>query len=243
MEQNGIWQEDFKIDASMVDTTRKATLMSICNFLQVIAGNHAHEHQLGFDDMNVQNRFWVLNRLKVEMKTYPVWRSEVTIHTWVHLMKGPFSYRNFELFQNGQLIGHATTLWVAVDSNTKRPVRVSANTLPIINKIPKTGEASKLKFQPDNQEISIFQHRVVYSDLDMVLHVNNVKYIEWILNSYERNDDITNPKSLEVNYLSETHGNQSVNIQTYSSATKTYLHEIQLSDTSKAVLRAKLEWH
>lgn len=243
MENNGIWQETFRIDASMVDTTRKATLMSICNFLQVTAGNHAHTHQLGFDDMNANHQFWALNRLKVQMETYPDWRSQITIHTWVHLMKGPFSYRNFEIFENNRLIGHAATLWVALNSKTRRPIKINNHSLPIIAKIPKTGEPPKIKFAPNEQEIKTFQHQVVYSDLDMINHVNNVKYTEWILNSYGSNRKKSSPKLLEINYLSETHASQTALVQTFSENDNIDFHEIKIQETNKAAVRAKLEWH
>lgn len=245
MEKEGIWRETFTIQADMVDTTRRATMTSICNFLQVIAGNHAHFRGLGFDDMNAAGRFWVLNRLRVEMDEMPEWRSEVEIHTWVSSMKGPFSYRNFLIYEkNNILLGSASTLWVALNAKTRRPVRINTDTFPILQeKRPKCGEPNKLVALKSDENIHTSEYSVVYSDLDMINHVNNTKYIEWLLDSYGTLNRKTTPQQLEVNYLSETHSNETVVISSYSPQHENvHQHAIHRKSDGKEVLRAKFGW-
>ncbi|MGB0861979.1 MAG: acyl-[acyl-carrier-protein] thioesterase [Saprospiraceae bacterium] len=242
MEIDGIWRETFTVDASMVDTNRAIRLTSICNFLQVIAGNHAHFRGLGFDDMIQNNQFWMMSRMRVEMDSFPKWRANITIHTWINNSKGPFSYRSFEIYEKGILIGSANTLWVAIDGTTRRPIRVSTSNFPIINgKNPKCGEAGKVNKFSINANSNFF-YKIVYSDLDMVNHVNNVKYIEWILDSFPVVEENQKPYFIELNYLSETRQNDEVSLFFHKNRDNEYLHEIQLKEGNKPVLRAKICW-
>jgi medium-chain acyl-[acyl-carrier-protein] hydrolase len=245
MEQNGIWTENFIIQASDVDTSHYATMTSICNFLQIIAGNHAHARGLGFNDMNAFGNFWVLNRLLVEMEKMPEWRSEITVHTWVSSMKGPFSYRNFDIYKkNDVYLGSASTLWVALDTKTRRPVRINTDSFPILQeKRPKCGEPQKLAaLQSDDLESS--EHKVVYSDLDVAQHVNNTKYIEWLLDSYGTLNRKTTPQRLEINYLNETHGEDTVVISSLKLENQDqHLHQMHRKSDGKEVVRAILGWN
>jgi acyl-ACP thioesterase len=244
MEINNIWQEQFKIDAAMVDATRRVTLTSICNILQVAAGHHANFRKIGFDQMNAAGRFWALNRLIVKMQAYPMWLSTVKLHTWVHRMRGPFSYRNFELFNEaGEVIGAASTLWVAVDASTRKPIRVDVGDFPIIpDKTPPSGEPNKVTIPKTLAASNQEEHPVRYSDLDMINHVNNVKYIEWILDTYGTEERLKSPSEFEATYIQETHATDTILITTYQSQADEYYHELTRKSDEKAVLKAKLKW-
>ncbi len=245
MEENGIWKENFTIQADMVDTSHCTTMTSICNFLQIIAGNHAHFRGLGFDDMSASGNFWVLNRLLVQMEKMPEWRSEITIHTWVSSMKGPFSYRNFIIYDKDNMsLGSASTLWVALNTKTRRPVRLNTDTFPILQeKKPACGEPQKLAALK-SEEIISSEHKVVYSDLDVVNHVNNTKYIEWLLDSYGTLNRRNAPYQLEVNYLNETHSEDIVVISSLKPVNEAvHLHQMYRKSDGKEVIRAQLSWN
>lgn len=240
MEQNGIWAEDYKIRAFMVDTTRKATLPTICNFLQDVAGNHANFRNVGYYDMQAQGKFWVLNRLRVAMTRFPDWQETITVKTWVSLMKGPFSYRNFELLAGDERIGAAGTLWISLDAEKRKPARVDWKDLPVLPDKPSIcGNPEKI--MSIKEPTSSTSYRVRYSDLDMIEHVNNVKYIEWVLDSYENRPDGLSPKLLEVNFLNEMLLGQSVNIHTQLEGEHIFKHSLQQADGTETT-RLKIDW-
>lgn len=246
MENNGIWEEKYTIEANMVDTSCRATMTSICNFLQIAAGNHAHFRGIGFEGMSAAGHFWVLNRLLIEMDEMPAWRTSISVQTWVHSMKGPFSYRNFEICgENGKRIGAGSTLWVALDAETRKPVRINTDGFPILeDKQPICGEPSKIKpIVIGEERMQATEHQVVYSDLDMINHVNNTKYIEWILDTYGVWNKENKVKRLEVNYLNETHSEETVLIIS-NAAKKEAIHQHQLCRKSdnKEVVRAIVKW-
>ena len=122
MEQNGLWTSTSRIAAFMVDTRRQLTLPMLANLLQEVAGNHATFHQLGFYGMQAQGKFWVLNRLKIEIFQAIRWQETITIQSWVSLMRGPFSHRHFSVLnEDGTEVASAFTLWTALDAQSRRP--------------------------------------------------------------------------------------------------------------------------
>jgi acyl-ACP thioesterase len=208
MEKEGIWSESFKVMAFMVDQQRRMTSPMLCNLLQEVAGNHANFRKLGFFDMQAQNRFWVLNRLRLEIEEYPLWLDEIEVQTWVSMMRGPFSNRHFAVFKNGKKIASAFTFWVAIDSITHKPVRINSQEVIVLeDKIADCGPAEKLEPFQDGQILG--NYKVQASDIDMLGHVNNVKYTEWVLNIVSLNKPI---QLLEINYLKETDLGKETNI-------------------------------
>ena len=54
---------------------------------------------------------------------------------------------------------------------------------------------------------------VTISDLDVNLHTNNARYLKWVTDSYDLDFILNNvPLSAEINYLAESHFNESIAI-------------------------------
>ena len=73
--------EKFKIRSYEVDITGRATVQTISNFLQEIAGNHAGRLGVSVDKLLAKKLTWVLSRLHLQMSSYPYWREEISILT------------------------------------------------------------------------------------------------------------------------------------------------------------------
>lgn len=241
MEYDGIWQARYTIDSGVIDLQGRLRMPHLCNYLQVAASAHAEYHQLGFHEMQAMGKYWVLNRLHVEMKDWPRWGDTIEVRTWVHKMKGPFSYRNFSIYDaQGTLMGAATTLWVAVDAARGRLARISPKGLPILNTVlPLCPDPIKLDAIP--LSAVPYTYRVAYSDLDLLRHVNNAKYIEWLFNSYPLAQHASAPQCLMANYLQETHHDDEVQIHTDASTAPTMAHEVTRTDGTP-LLRARIMW-
>lgn len=185
----------------MVDQQRRLKLPMMSNLFQEVAGNHANFRKLGFFEMRDNNRFWVLNRMRLEVKEYPLWLDEIEVHTWVSMMHGPFSNRHFAIFKNGKEIASSFTFWVAIDSRNHKPVRVDGSEVVVLkDKIANCGIAEKIPFFAEGERIG--QYRAKKSDIDMLGHVNNVKYVEWLIDQLDTFEIINH---LEINYLKEAH--------------------------------------
>jgi medium-chain acyl-[acyl-carrier-protein] hydrolase len=88
--------------------------------------------------------------------------------------------------------------------------------------------------------------RVKISDLDVNLHTNNVRYLQWINDTYDLDFVMKNvPQSAEINYLSESLFNEEIFIQTAADINNEgfYKHSVLRSADNKELCRIRLGWN
>ncbi len=206
-----IWKDEYVLHTFMCDAERKARLTAICHCMQESAGRHANAFRLGYEGMQANGQAWVLNRMRVQIDDYPDWKSTLYVETWVQLMRGPFSQRYFLLKnEKGETMGSANTFWVVIDAITHKPKRLKSEAeIPVIDRIPSCGAAEKIGIPENLQKTD--NHIVRQSDLDLLHHVNNVKYLEWILD-IQPNIKAIRPRQIDLNFVGQARLNDLVDI-------------------------------
>jgi len=182
--------------------------------LQAVAGKHSALGGMSYFDMQKHNQAWVLSSMHIEITHLPIWHETIEITTWIEHLEGLRSVRDFEVKLHNQKIIGANSLWVVLNTEKRRPERIA---LPHdhLQKYPdkKPTETPFLKIDLTKEVQLVQEHRVTYSDLDPVHHVNNVKYIEWCLDCLPlevlENKTI---KTIDVNYIKEVKFNNIVEI-------------------------------
>lgn len=241
------WEQSFHIHTFQMDPRGKAHLTAICNFLQEAASMHALKAGLGFDDMVNRNQVWVLTRLMVQIEKYPSWNDHLALHTWSRGNEGIFYLRDFFfLNERGSEIIRATSSWAALNLKTRRPELVDGLEDKLYSQKEKVALVDRLEKLPElTQPTHMRKYSIQYTDIDIVYHVNNVKYIEIMMNAFPL--DIHKTKkvyTLEVNYLGEANYGDEVNIfsQQFTNDSDAYLVNIVRRDDEKEVCRARFVW-
>lgn len=105
----------------------------------------------------------------------------VTIRTWHRGARGASTYRDFDLYVEGKLVGEAVSTWVLADADTHRIFRMSR-----VDEFQGTdgGELCKSRtlsglHLPAHME-HVESRALHYSDTDVNGHVNNVRYVDFI---------------------------------------------------------------
>ncbi len=235
---------NFRIYSFQTDFRGNAKIVSLCDYLQEAAGSHALE--LGFSpkDLLEKGMFWALYRFSVRIFKYPTTGDSIVINTWVSSMKGPFSEREFELYDSGgNLIGQASTLWFAVNNITRKPQTIGtigkSNTLAMGTK-KMSGKPSKVKPPGEAKEIGTVQPN--YSLLDENYHINNVRYIELLISanplSKFREFEIT---SIDINYLSEPSNDKLLTINFHKIDNESDFFSLH-TESGKVVVSMNIHW-
>jgi acyl-ACP thioesterase len=242
------YTEKFKVRSYEVDVTGRATILTISNFLQEIAGNHAGKLGVSVDKLFAKKLTWVLSRLHLKMFSYPFWREEVSVLTWPSDAYGKFATRDFEIFNSkNELIGKATTSWMLIDLTKMKPITMPDFIMDI--DLPERERAINDKFDKlPKLEITEFQNKfnVRLSDLDINQHVNNVNYIEWatetipivVSQQYQLNQ-------FEISFRAESKYGDSVisNVQAFEEiGQKTYFHSLINNNTELELAVARSNW-
>jgi medium-chain acyl-[acyl-carrier-protein] hydrolase len=237
-----IWNETVRVRSYEAGADGCASILSICNYLQEAAGNHAFALGVAIDQLAAQNLFWVLSRLRVRMDTYPKWRDEIRITTWPCGVERLFAHRDFEIYgPDGRRLGVATSAWLLLDIQKRRPTRM----LDVVRNFAVTDRArafegdlgTRLAPPPRADAERVF--RVRLSDLDVNRHVNNVNYIEWAVETVPPGAGTL--IDLQVEFLAESLSGDEV-ISRCAGEGQIYQHELVRSSDRKTLALVRTEW-
>ena len=217
-----------------------ATLPTICNFLQEAASMNAES--LGFSKANFasagENVSWVLTRLAVRMDRYPKWEDEVSVATFPRGGRKIVAWRDFELFDSsGARLGAASSEWMLIDLATRRIVAIPESVFaaadpadaPVLGEMPFT----KFKF-PASPDAPALSFRAQKSHIDLNGHVNNVHYVEWLMEG--RPDDAGPCRELEIVFKSETLAGEEVRVESVEVEPGVFVHRVYAPDGHDHVL-------
>lgn len=246
-EKKKTWIDKYTIRSYEVDTQKKATLPALCRFLQESAYHHAHNLELGYVHLREKNQFWVLSRLLIKMDRYPGWGDNIEVHTWPTGVERLFAIRDFKILdESGNRLGAAVSAWLILDGEKRRPQRPDhlENEIGHLTGEPAVAERpGKIPNLSSPRRDCVFPVR--YSDLDLYNHVNNVKYIQWLIDSYplkfHRQFKIS---SFEINFLSEAKFGDKVSIYTENLAESppSFNHCIKKEADNRDVCLARVTW-
>ena len=247
MTTSKIWIEDFPVLTFHMDPLGKAHLTSICNFLQEGASMHAENAGFGFEDMLRKKQIWVLSRLKVVIDSYPAWKDQLKLNTWSRGKYGIFYVRDFIIEnEHKNPIIKATSSWAAINVKTRRPEVVDGLEQGLLSLKENVAIDEKLNKLPElKSPVFMRKRQIEYTDIDLLYHVNNVKYIELIINSFSKETHASkNVHSLEINYLGEAKYGEDVSIfsERILENEDRYLISIVRESDKKEVCRARLDW-
>ncbi|KAF5442344.1 hypothetical protein F2P56_035013 [Juglans regia] len=194
--QGGVgYMQTVVIRSYEVGPDKTATLESILNLLQETALNHVWMSGLlsnGFGathGMVRNNLIWVVSRMQVQVDHYPIWGEVLEIDTWVGA-SGKNGMRRDWLIQSqatGHVFARATSTWVMMNQQTRRlskmPEEVRDEISPwfIENQAIKEDSPEKIIKLDSKARYMNSNLKPKRSDLDMNQHVNNVKYVRWML--------------------------------------------------------------
>ncbi|KAL9443471.1 hypothetical protein AB3S75_016767 [Citrus x aurantiifolia] len=193
-----IFRQNFSIRSYEIGADGTASIETLMNHLQETALNHVMTAGLldaGFGAtpaMAKKNLIWVVTRMQVVVDRYPTWNDVVNVETWVSA-SGKNGMRRDWLIRNaktGETLTRATSLWVMMNKLTRRlskmPDEVRQEIEPyFLNSDPVVDEDSRKLPKLDDSTADYVRRGLTprWSDLDVNQHVNNVKYIGWILES------------------------------------------------------------
>ncbi|MBA0592721.1 hypothetical protein Gorai_009696 [Gossypium raimondii] len=135
------------------------------------------------------NLIWVVSRMHVQIDHYPIWGEVIEIDTWVGASGKNGMRRDWVIRSqaSGSTYARATSTWVMMNEQTRRlskmPDEVRDEISPWFIQKQAINEAvpDKIVKLDDKAKHVNSDLKPKRSDLDMNQHVNNVKYVRWML--------------------------------------------------------------
>jgi medium-chain acyl-[acyl-carrier-protein] hydrolase len=200
-----VFSKDWEINFTQCTPNGYLKYTDLCNILQLTAGDHAEVGGISFTDMQEFNQAWVMSRMKLEIDALPKWKDTVTVKTWIISLENSRSVRALELYVgNKKLIG-CETFWAVFNTKIRRPEGLA---LPhehfekFSDRFSTLQRVKKIDLYDEMKNVN--QRKVVLSDLDIVNHVNNVKYLEWCLDLLDLRTILKQKiASIDMNFMKE----------------------------------------
>lgn len=207
MESQSKFIERCTVMSRDIDFTKKAKMSTIFDYFQDIAGIHAENLGIGFNRIEkVEGVAWVLVRMKVDILRFPVWNEEIIVETWPQLPKKYQFERDYLIKDvDGNIIIRASSVWVIIDCKSRemRKTEVIAIDYPKMIEERAT-DCIYEKLRPYSKPEIVYKKVVGCSDIDMNGHLNNSRYIDYIMDCFSMEDlKSYTPKAIQINYVNE----------------------------------------
>lgn len=177
-----IYEETLRVNGFECDLNQKLKPAAFFQRLTEAATLHAARLGVGFDAMYARNLFWVHARMKIQFYRFPRVHDQITIRTWPKTIQQKLFYiRDFEVLNSaGERLAAATSAWLVMDAAARRmvPPKSLDFDLPSVDRTGLDEPLERIGLAQGGEER--LRVRAGYSAVDMLGHVNNSRYVEWI---------------------------------------------------------------
>jgi medium-chain acyl-[acyl-carrier-protein] hydrolase len=242
------WQEEFIVKSSDTDFQRRLKLSSFFTCMQDVASSHATHLGVGYYAMIQREIAWVLSRKKVRFFDFPQMDERVNVQTWPKgIQQKLFFMRDHRLTgTDGRLLAVSTSAYVLVNTRARRILMPNALDIPVPDNNGKSAIDEPLdKILAVEKLTECFTVQAGYSMVDLMGHVNNARYIDWISDCFTVADYQAHlPAELQINYLNEVKPGEAVTLlrgQRQDQTNCWYITGINQTSSAKA-FEAEFRW-
>ncbi len=207
METISVYKKNFNVDYGDADFYRKLKLSSLFNYFQDVASHHAQNLGLGVEELLAEHGVtWVLVKIIVKMDRFPNLNEEILVETWpLEPKKLEFERDFYVKDMQGNIIGRAISSWVIMDVATRDIRKTELFPAKFPQLIPARAIDGRIgKIKANGQLNEVYKKKIGYSDIDINGHLNNSKYIDYIMDCFSiEKHGLYTVNTIQVNYISE----------------------------------------
>ena len=191
------FSQNYNIRWHDTNANREITPSAILTLMQETTNRHIHTIYPNLEYIRDElHQAFILS--KVYMRFYePAYAyDDITVETWTGIESRGFTfYRSFCVKKDDKIIADALTTWCLIDTQEKRllPVTKFENNF-IDEESLDVDMPRKIKF-PTNELEFIANRKILYSDIDYNMHMNNTHYPSMLI------DYLPSPESYRVKEL------------------------------------------
>lgn len=181
---NKVYSQSFHLRTSDFDCRGQIKPSAVLDLFQEVAGAHAMELGVGFDDLLKKELLWIIVKLKFRVENEIQEHQKVIVKTWP-LPAGRVTLQREYLIEDesGKILVKGTSEWVTVHSKNRRIVPPS-NIYSLEEYCEdKMFEGKLVKVSDFTEDKPALEVVSQFCDLDRNGHVNNIRYADYVLNA------------------------------------------------------------
>lgn len=180
---------------------------SLLSYLENVACMHSEMAGFGVTTMHETKRTWVLLSWKIKVLKRPKFNDNLRIKTWSRCIEKFYAYRDFEVYNNNELVCIATSKWVFIDIEKEKLIKVPDDIASRYNpeseyKVFEEKDLPKLS-SPENNLREI-KYKITRNMIDVNNHLHNIYYMDIALEALPSDISISNEfNEFEIMYKKE----------------------------------------
>ena len=213
------YTEKYKTMWHDIDASRKVRPSEMLVYMQETANRQFVNAGRDLDtERDTGGVGFILSKLALDLHKPLYAYEDIEVETFTCDSRGFSFNRGFRILKEGEEIARAASVWALVDIKEGKLIKVNDYSVGFENEpIPETVSPMRIKMPPAESFLSVGKRRIVYSDIDYNMHMNNTRYPNMLCDFME---------------LADT--------DRIAGMTLSYLHEAALGDELE-VLSAKTE--
>ena len=186
------------------DAERRVRATRLLVYMQETSNRHMASLGTNLDNLRDRKKLaFILSKLSLAIYRPLYAFEEIEVETWTCASRGFSFIRCFRIKRGEDIIADAHTTWALIDTQSQRFCRPSDSGYAYEDEEPLYLDLPQRFRLPEGSELcELGQRRIVYSDLDYNMHMNNTKYPD-MLCDFMPIDKIGNIKGMVLSYLHE----------------------------------------
>ena len=244
---NNYFEKQFELRYFEMNKFGEASSTAILTLLEETAADHCYSINHSLFDLEKQNIGWVLVSGIMEMDYYPGYKEKIVIRTWLSKYSTIKGFRENIIFnEQGRIIGRAKGLWVFFDIDRRRPLQIPDDIkdkwLYINEECINHDITKKIDIIDSSDHIKKF--KINRFDVDTNLHVNNIRYLQWLIESIPE-DIIDNfyLHSIDGRFIAEAQlGDTIMSFTERDASLNSFVHHIKTRENNTVCATARTIW-
>ena len=235
----------FKVTSAETDMKARLRPGALVNILIQSAIQSADALGFGFGGMQQEKLFWVLSRMTIAIERPFNWYETVEVETWPKDVDGLLYLRDFIIRDSSRhVVASATSGWLAVNIETKRPCRIEGVDALIFDRLKfKHALESHPEKLPAIQPLTSTDKIITYFDIDLNKHVTATRYMDWMMDTIPVDYLLTHyPSGISINYMKESQLGDTILLQSEQKSQDLYLFEGINKASGQSSFRGKVEF-
>jgi medium-chain acyl-[acyl-carrier-protein] hydrolase len=211
-----IWHEETLVRTFETDFQQHWKPACFAQVMQEAAAHHADHMGFGFHKMMSDDHIWILSRLRIRFFAFPTFEEIVKIETWPKGIQQRLLFmRDFYMTNTaGERLAEATTAWILINPKLRRILPPAS----LNGSVPDNGGRAAIPEPLDklSPPPGLPQRLVIsagYSDIDLMGHVTNSRYLEWIGDAFTLEEHAAHRLlELQINFTSEVLPGENVSL-------------------------------
>ncbi len=208
-----VYEREFSVTGTMTDRFDRLRLSQVLAMIQQASGDHSTMLGASWQELQEKNLFWAVIRHRVEATRLPKSGEKLRLQTWpMPTTRTAYPRATVALDEQGTELFRSVSLWVLMDPESRAMVLPGKSGVTVEG-MTRGGELSLPGSMVPRVLENVCCRQVRYTDLDVNGHMNNCRYLDWVLDLLPRQFHEQHvPREFVACYLSEAREGEEVQL-------------------------------